>query len=162
MIGNSEIIDHLNRLLTGELTAMDVYFVQSRMCENWGLKSLHAQFAHEFEDEKNHTASLIERILFLEGLPDLSKRDAYSVGKDVKEILENDLQLEYEVVKNIKATIKLCEEKKDFVTREILQKLLDDTEQDHIFWIESQLGLIEKVGIENYLQTKMHDGAAQQ
>lgn len=160
MQGDSKVIDHLNKLLSGELTAIDIYFIQARMCRDWGLKGLEAHFTHEEEEEKMHASMLIERILFLEGIPNLSARDAFTPGKDVPEMFKLDLDYEYLVAKNLKEAINYCESINDYVTREMLEKLLDDTEEDHIDWLETNIGLIEKVGIQNYLQTKMQEDVA--
>lgn len=155
MKGNSQVIDALNRLLASELTAMDQYFIHSRMYEDWGLKELYERIDHEFDDEKGHAAKLIERILFLEGTPDMTKRDGLRIGKDVPEMLRNDLQVEYEVDQLLKDTMKLCEDLQDYQTRHMLTQLLEDTEMDHAYWLEQQLGLIDKIGLPNYLQSKM-------
>jgi len=155
MKGNQQIIDCLNKLLTGELTAMDQYLVHSKMYEDWNLTKLHERIAHEFEDEKQHAEALIERILFLEGHPDASKRDALAIGHTVPEMLQNDLNLEYTVTKDLRDVIALCEEKQDFQTRNVLMPLLEETEQDHVYWLEQQLGLIDKIGLQNYLQSMM-------
>ncbi|XOV77994.1 MAG: bacterioferritin [Aestuariibacter sp.] len=155
MKGSSKVIKALNELLSNELTAMDQYFIHSRMYQDWGLNKLYERIDHEFDDEKQHASLLIERILFLEGTPDLSKRDPLLVGKDVPEMLANDLKIEYQVDTMLKDTMAMCEQEKDFVTRNILQTLIDDTEMDHAYWLEQQLGLINKIGLENYLQSQM-------
>lgn len=155
MKGQPEVIAALNRLLAGELSAMDQYFIHSEMYQDWGLNKLHGRIAHEFDDEKGHAKALIERILFLEGTPDLTTRDPIHVGKDVPEMLKNDLQLEYEVVNALRDAIRLCEQKQDYQTREILEQLLDDTEDDHAYWLEKQLRLIDLIGLPNYLQSQM-------
>jgi bacterioferritin len=155
MKGKASVINVLNELLVGELTAMDQYFVHSRMYQDWGFEKLYVRIDHEFDDEKGHAALLIERILFLEGTPDLSKRHGLNIGKDVSEMLASDLQLEYSVSKHLKAAIKLCEKEQDYVTREMLESQLKDTEEDHAYWLEQQIGLIKKVGLENYLQSQM-------
>lgn len=155
MKGQPEVIAALNRLLSGELSAMDQYFIHSEMYQDWGLNKLHERIAHEFDDEKGHAKALIERILFLEGTPDLTTRDPIHVGKDVPEMLKNDLQLEYEVVNALRDAIRLCEQKQDYQTREILEQLLDDTEDDHAYWLEKQLRLIDLIGLPNYLQSQM-------
>ena len=147
----------MNGLLAAELTAMDQYFVHSRMYADWGLVMLHERLAHEFDDEKGHAEALIERILFLEGIPDLSTREPLKVGKDVPSMLENDLALEYSVAGSLKEAISLCEKERDFQTRQVLDKLLEDTEMDHAYWLEQQLGLIERMGLENYLLTQTGD-----
>ncbi len=155
MKGNKKVIDTLNSLLAGELTAMDQYFIHSRMYEDWGLEKLYERISHEMEDETGHADLMIKRILFLEGFPDLATREPLNVGKTVEEMLKNDLAIEYSVVKNLKAAIALCEEEKDFETRAMLVKQLEDTEEDHTHWLEQQLGLIDKMGIQNYLQAMM-------
>lgn len=155
MKGKQNVIDMLNRLLANELTAMDQYFIHSEMYRDWGLSELHERIAHEFEDEKGHASKLIERILFLEGRPDLVTRDPLRVGQEVPEMLKNDLAVEYEVGAALKQAIALCEQETDYQTREILEGLLADTEEDHTFWLEQQLGLIDKVGLANYIQSKM-------
>ena len=155
MKGNQNIIDALNRLLANELTAMDQYFIHSRMYEDWGLNKLFARIDHEFDDEKGHASLLIQRILFLEGTPDLSKRDPLLIGHDVPSMLENDLKIEYLNDSLLKVTMALCEQEKDYVTKNMLQTLIDDTEMDHAYWLEQQLGLIKKVGLQNYLQSQM-------
>jgi len=155
MKGNSEVIDALNGLLAFELAAMDQYFIHSRMYEDWGLSKLYERIDHEFDDEKGHASALIQRILFLEGTPDMVTRDGLCIGKSVPEMLANDLKVEYAVDNALKAAMALCEEKQDFVSRNILQTLIDDTEEDHAFWLEQQLGLIDKIGLENYLQSQI-------
>jgi len=155
MKGNQKVVDTLNSLLAGELTAMDQYFIHSRMYEDWGLNKLYERIAHEMEDETGHADLMIKRILFLEGFPDMVKREPLNVGKTVPEMLKNDLDLEYSVVKNLKAAIAICEEEKDYETRAMLVKQLEDTEEDHTHWLEQQLGLIDKIGIQNYLQAMM-------
>ena len=158
MKGNKTIIDALNVLLANELAAMDQYFIHSRMYHDWGLHKLFERIDHEFDDEKGHASKLIERIIFLEGVPDMSKRDAIHVGKDVPAMLQNDLNVEYAVQKLLKQTMALCEQQQDYVTRAMLQQLLDDTEVDHAHWLEQQLNLIKLLGLPNYLQSQMGSG----
>ncbi len=155
MKGDKIVLDAFNSLLGGELTAADQYFIHSRMYEDWGLSKLHAQINHEMEEELEHASRLIERILFLEGTPDLSTRDPLKVGSDVPSMLKNDLEMEYAVVKNLREAIAKCEQQQDYESREILEKMLADTEEDHTYWLEKQLGLIDKVGLQNYLQSQM-------
>lgn len=155
MKGSKKVIAALNKLLAGELTAMDQYFIHSSMYEDWGLSKLHERIAHEFDDEKAHATQLIQRILFLEGMPDMVTREAIKIGKDVKEMLSNDLQLEYDVTAALKEVIALCEKEQDYQTRGVLCQMLDDTEMDHAYWLEKQLGLIERIGIKNYLQSQI-------
>lgn len=155
MKGNTEIINALNGLLAYELAAMDQYFIHSRMYHDWGLTKLFERIDHEFDDEKGHATLLIERILFLEGTPDMVTRTGLDIGKDVPQMLSNDLDVELAVDNALKEAMALCEEKKDFVTRNILQTLIDDTETDHAFWLEQQLRLIKTIGLENYLQSQL-------
>lgn len=155
MKGNSKVIQQLQKLLAGELAAIDQYFIHSRMYDDWGLNELYERINHETEEEKEHADALIRRMLFLEATPDLSQRDGLNIGHDVVEMLKNDLQLEYAVVDALKEAIAVCETEQDYQSREILEKLLTDTEEDHAYWLEKQLGLINKIGIENYLQSKM-------
>ncbi|MFT6528911.1 MAG: bacterioferritin [Psychrosphaera sp.] len=155
MKGNQDIINSLNGLLAYELAAMDQYFIHSRMYEDWGFTKLFERIDHEFDDEKGHASKLIERILFLEGTPDMVTRDGLHIGKTVPEMLESDLRVEFAVDQALKDTMALCEVHKDFVTRNMLQILIDDTETDHAFWLEQQLRLINTIGLENYLQSQM-------
>ncbi|AMK75291.1 MULTISPECIES: bacterioferritin [Methylomonas] len=155
MQGDKQVIAHLNELLAGELTAIDQYFIHSRMYENWGFGKLYERINHEVQDETNHADALIKRILFLEGTPDLSKREPLAVGADVPEMLKNDLAVEYKVVADLRKVIAYCESVRDYQTREILEVMLDDTEEDHAHWLEQQLGLINIIGLQNYLQSQM-------
>ena len=155
MKGNKKVIDVLNELLAGELTAMDQYFIHSRMYEDLGLSKLYDRIAHEMEDETGHADQMIKRLLFLEGKPNLSKREPLNIGADVPGMLKNDLALEYAVVKDLKAAIALCESEQDYETRAMLVKQLEDTEEDHTYWLEKQLGLIDLIGLHNYLQSMM-------
>ncbi|MEX0616151.1 MAG: bacterioferritin [Methylophaga sp.] len=152
MKGSPKVIQLLNNLLAGELTAIDQYFIHSRMYEDWGLKRLYNRIAHEMLDETAHADLMIKRLLFLEGTPDLTHREPLRVGRTVPEMLQNDLDLEYAVVKNLREGIALCEAENDFETRQMLLKQLEDTELDHTHWLEQQLGLIEKMGLPNYQQ----------
>lgn len=155
MKGKTKVIQVLNDLLAGELTAIDQYFVHSRMYEDMGLNKLYERLDHEREEETDHADQMIKRILFLEGKPDLSKREPLNVGATVPQMLKNDLDLEYSVINNLKAAIALCEKEHDFETREMLLKQLEDSEEDHAYWLEKQLGLIGKIGLPNYLQSQM-------
>lgn len=155
MKGNQKVIDTLNKLLTNELSAADQYFIHARMYEDWGLNKLFERIKHESEEELEHATALVQRILFLEGVPDVASREALNIGKDVPSMLTSDLAIEYDVGRQLKEAIALCEAEKDFQTREILEVLLKDTEEDHTYWLEMQLGLIDKVGIQNYLQSQM-------
>jgi bacterioferritin len=155
MQGDKQVITYLNELLAGELTAIDQYFIHSRMYENWGFGKLYERINHEVQDETNHADALIKRILFLEGTPDLSKREPLAVGTNVPEMLKNDLAVEYKVVTDLRKVIAYCESVRDYQTREILEVMLDDTEEDHAHWLEQQLGLIDIIGLPNYLQSQM-------
>jgi bacterioferritin len=155
MKGIDQVIAHLNTLLAGELSAIDQYFIHSRMYENWGFSKLYERIAHEVQDETNHADALIKRILFLEGTPDLSKRDPLHVGSTVEEMLKNDLALELQVVANLRKVMAFCESMQDYQTRAILQAMLKDTEDDHTHWLEQQLGMIERIGLQNYLQAQI-------
>jgi bacterioferritin len=134
---------------------MDQYFIHSEMYADWGFNKLYERIAHEFDDEKGHAKLMIERILFLGGTPDLVTREPIHVGKTVPEMLQNDLNTEYQVVHNLKQVIALCEQEQDYQTREMLRQQLADTEEDHAYWLEKQLGLINRVGLQNYLQSQM-------
>lgn len=160
MKGDSKVIAALNGLLSYELAAMDQYFIHSQMYEDWGLQKLYERIAHEFDDEKGHAKALIERILFLEGKPDMVTRDPINVGSTVPEMLQSDLNIEIAVGDALKDAIELCESVKDYQTREILETLLEDTEVDHRWWLEKQLRLIEMVGLPNYLQSQMEGDPA--
>jgi len=153
MKGKKQVIDCLNELLTDELSAADQYFAHSRMYEDWGLQKLYERIAHEREDELAHADEIIKRILFLEGTPNVAKRNKISIGKTVPQMLQNDLDYELAVIKKLKAAIAVCEAEQDYQTRNILRENLAETEEDHTYWLEQQLGLIEKVGLENYLQS---------
>ncbi|KZZ33121.1 bacterioferritin, partial [Oleiphilus sp. HI0085] len=116
---------------------------------------LYERLDHEREEETDHADQMIKRILFLEGHPDLATREPLNVGKTVSEMLQNDLNVEYSVIKNLKAAIALCESEQDYETRAMLVKQLEDSEEDHAYWLEKQLGLIDKIGLQNYLQSQM-------
>ncbi|WDE12883.1 bacterioferritin [Thalassomonas haliotis] len=155
MKGNDKVLASLNGLLHNELAAIDQYFTHSRMYDDWGLKRLYHQLDHEMQEEITHADALIKRILFLEGTPNLKDRRDLLIGNDVPSMLKNDLVLEMEVVAALKASIELCEQESDFQSREMLEKLLEDTEEDHVYWLEKQLGLIDKIGLQNYIQSQM-------
>lgn len=159
MKGDKKIIEILNDLLTGELSASDQYLIHGEMYADMGLEAISQHILHESLHEREHARALIQRILFLEGKPNVAKRDALNIGKDVKSMLEADLALEYHVVKALKKSIDACEKAQDFVTREMLLVQLDDTEMDHAYWLEKQLNLIKLVGIDNYCQSQMSGGS---
>ena len=155
MKGKINVISGLNALLAYELAAMDQYFVHSQMYLDWGLNKLYERINHEFDDEKGHATKLIDRILFLEGTPNMVDRDGLVIGTDVPSMLESDLRVEYAVGDKLKEVIALAETEQDYVTRDMLMVLLDDTEMDHAHWLEQQLGLIKRIGLSNYLQSQM-------
>lgn len=152
MQGNQKVIKALNELLAYELASADQYFIHSQMYEDWGLHMLYERIHHEWEEELDHAKRLIERILFLEGKPDVVTRDKISIGNDVPSMLKSDLDMEYRAVEKLKDSIALCEAEKDFYSREVLVGLLEDTEMDHAYWLEQQLGLIDKMGLQNYIE----------
>lgn len=150
MRGNDEVLEILNRGLTLELTAINQYFCQARMCDNWGFRKLGKKHYEESIGEMKHADQLIERILFLEGIPEIARYDVIRVGADVKEQLQNDLKLELGAVQHYNDAIEFCTRVKDTGTRDILAPILAESEE-HVNWLETQLRLIEKVGIDNYL-----------
>ena len=155
MKGDKEILKNLQNLLNYELAARDQYLAHSRKYQDWGLTKLHAQMDHEMQEEQQHIDAIMNRMLFLEGNPDFTQRENPVVGDDVETMLRNDLEAEVDVAQLLRVTMQMCEEKNDYDTRDILQVLLHDTEMDHIYWLEQQLGLIEKIGLPNYLQNQM-------
>jgi bacterioferritin len=154
MKGHAEVIDYLKSLLKGELAARDQYFVHSRLYEDWGFSKLYLRINHEMEEETQHADALLKRILFLEGLPDMTP-NPFSFGQTVPDMLKLDLALEYEVRAALCKGIELCERHQDYPTRDILLAQLKDTEEDHAYWLETQLQLIDSLGLENYLQAQM-------
>lgn len=155
MRGDPGIIAELNKLLAYEMTASDQYFVHAHVYEDMGFHRLYERIKHEQEEELEHAQKLIRRILFLGGTPDLGTRTNPTVASDVPEMLKADLAMEMMVVGELKRVIALAEDKRDYITREVLVSLLDDTEEDHVYWLEQQLRLIDALGIENYLQSQM-------
>lgn len=160
MKGQSHIIEMLNELLAGELTAVDQYLIHGEMYADFGLQQLAEKSLHESLHEREHAQALIQRILFLEGTPDLSKRHALKVGKTVPDMLKADLEVEYQVAADLKKAIAVCEAAQDYVTREALVIQLDDTETDHAYYLEKQLRLIDLVGLQNYQQSQMKAAGA--
>lgn len=153
MQGKPQVVDYLKELLRGELAARDQYMLHSRMYEDWGLTQLYERLNHEMEEETQHADALLRRILFLEGTPDMTP-EPINPGATVPEMLRNDLALEYQVRDRLAKGIELCEQLEDYHTREILEAQLHDTEEDHAYWLEKQLGLIDKIGLQNYLQSQ--------
>ena len=154
MQGDPQIIDALNRALTIELTAINQYFCQAKMCKNWGFQKLAAKHYEESMGEMKHAEKLIDRILFLEGTPEIARYDVIRVGTDVKEQFENDLKLELSGVKAYNEGVELCARVKDNGTRELMERILIESEE-HVDWLETQLDLIKQVGLQNYLQSQM-------
>ncbi|PKO86251.1 MAG: bacterioferritin [Betaproteobacteria bacterium HGW-Betaproteobacteria-12] len=159
MKGDKKIIDILNDLLTGELTAVDQYLIHGEMYADMGLNELAEKSIHESDHERQHARALIQRILFLEGKADLSKRNALKIGKNVPEMLKADLSVEYHVDGELKKAIAACEKAQDYVSRDMLSVQLEDTEVDHAYFLEKQLRLIDLVGLPNYLQSQMGSGS---
>lgn len=155
MKGSQRVIEQLSTLLSGELAARDQYFAHARLYADWGFSKLYEHTKHEMEHETQHADELIARLLFLEADVDLSKQDPLNVGDDVPSMLQNDLDLEYRVVEDLRKAMAVCEEEQDYVSRDMLLKMLDDTEMDHAYWLEQQLGLIKRVGLQNYLQSQI-------
>lgn len=158
MKGDKKILEILNGLLAGELSASDQYLIHGEMYADFGIDRLAEKSLHESEHERQHARALIQRILFLEGTPNLAKREALTVGNKVPEMLKADLEVEYHVVGELKKAIAACEKAGDYVTRDMLVTQLDDTEMDHAYWLEQQLKLISLVGLENYQQSQMKPG----
>lgn len=154
MKGHAAVIDYFKLLLKGELAARDQYFVHSRIYEDLGFSKLYERINHEMEEETQHADALLKRILFLEGVPDMTP-NAFTFGQAVVDMLKLDLALEYEVRAALSTGIALCEQHRDYQSRDILLAQLKDTEEDHAYWLEVQLGLIDKVGLQNYLQAQI-------
>ena len=153
MKGDSTVIEHLNRVLKNELTAINQYFLHSRILQDWGITKLGDHEHLESVDEMKHADELIQRILFLEGLPNMQDLGKLNIGEDVAEILQSDLDMELDAIPDLRAAIAYCENHKDYVSRELFDSILM-SEEEHVDWLETQLGLIKKVGIENYVQSQ--------
>ncbi len=154
MKGNVNVIKCLNDQLTNELTAINQYFLHARMYKHWGFEKLGAKEYEESIGEMKHADKIIERILMLDGLPNLQALHKLMIGEDTSEILKSDLTLELKAQKTVKKSIIVCENEKDFVSRELFELILNDTEE-HIDWLETQIELINKISLDNYLQSQM-------
>ena len=154
MKGDNKVIEALNGALTIELTAINQYFVQAKMCKNWGYGKLAKKHFEESVGEMKHAETLIDRILFLEGIPNIARYDVIRVGTDVKQQLENDLKLETGGVKAYNDAVDLCVKAKDAGSREILEHILTESEE-HVDWLESQLHVIKEIGLQNYLSEQL-------
>ena len=157
MQGNPQVIEALNRALTVELTAINQYFVQAKMCKNWGYMRLGAKHYEESIGEMKHAEKLIDRIIFLEGVPEIARYDVIRVGTSVQEQFENDLKLETSGVLHYRNVIDLCIKVQDHGSRDLVEPILVESEE-HVDWLETQLGMIQQLGLQNYLLSQVGEG----
>jgi bacterioferritin len=154
MKGDKQVIQHLNTILGNELVAINQYFLHARMLQDWGLHKMGDHEYHESIDEMKHADMLVKRILFLEGLPNLQDLRKLMIGEDVPEIIQSDLKLEMKAIPDLRAAIAYCESVSDYGSRDLCKNILE-SEEEHVDWLETQLSLINKVGLENFLQSQM-------
>ena len=156
MRGHADVVALLNDVLTAELTAVNQYFVHARMCENWGYERLAKQVRKESIEEMTHAEKLLERMLYLDGSPNMSDYFKINIGQNVEQQFKNDMQVEYDAVKRLNEGIHICSAANDGGSRELLEHILMD-EEHHIDWLEAQLGMIKEVGIQNYLAQQIKE-----
>jgi bacterioferritin len=155
MKGSATVIDTLNDVLTAELTAVNQYFIHAKMCQNWGYNRLAAHIRMESIDEMKHADALIERILFLDGVPNVQRYGKISIGEHVQEQFELDLKMEYDAVDRFRKGIRVCRDEGDITSADLLERMLA-SEESHVDWLETQLQLIEQIGTKHYLAQQLH------
>ena len=159
MKGDPKIITHLNKVLANELIAINQYFLHARIYDDWGLKALGHKEYHESIDEMKHADELVKRVLFLEGLPNLQDLGKLRIGETVEEMLRCDLSLEMDAIPDLRVAIAYAESVQDYISRDLFQEILED-EEEHVDWLETQLDLIDRIGLENYQQSQLHHGSS--
>ncbi|MFS1165238.1 bacterioferritin [Aeromonas salmonicida] len=159
MKGDPKIIAHLNKVLANELITINQYFLHARIYDDWGLKALGHKEYHESIDEMKHADELVKRVLFLEGLPNLQDLGKLRIGETVEEMLRCDLSLEMDAIPDLKVAIAYAESVQDYISRDLFQDILED-EEEHVDWLETQLDLIDRIGLENYQQSQLHHGSS--
>ena len=159
MKGDPKIIANLNKVLANELIAINQYFLHARIYDDWGLKALGHKEYHESIDEMKHADELVKRVLFLEGLPNLQDLGKLRIGETVEEMLRCDLSLEMDAIPDLKVAIAYAESVQDYISRDLFQEILED-EEEHVDWLETQLDLIDRIGLENYQQSQLHHGGS--